>query len=229
MRYEVLILLCIAVVWLSWQYRRDRAQARRRRHAFFSDCEGLLASARLTQRDVHYAVLSGQYEGFEVKLEPFIDDLTVRKLPSLWLKVSLIAPVRYSGTFDLLARPRGTEFYSPAFDLPLEIKLPSDWPLDAAARCDDPDNIPPTEAIASHLHLFHDERFKELLIAPAGVRLVYQIDQAERSHYAVLRRSEFDIGRLSPDLAYWLLDAASSLYRSVAASPRLEHSLTAIS
>jgi hypothetical protein len=145
--------------------------------------------------------------------------MTVRKLPSLWLKVSLYAPVRYTGIFDLLVRPRGNEFYSPAFELPVEVKRPEGWPADAIIRSDDPSRMPPAEALTDHLHLFDDPKMKELLIAPRGIRLVYQFDQAKRAHYAVLRQCHFAKRRLEPDLVRLLLEAAISIYQSVAAIP----------
>jgi hypothetical protein len=218
LHWDILALGAAAILCLAWQYWRDRERQRKVRGAFFANCRALLERPEVTQDNLLFPVLTGRYEGLEVKLEPIVDDLAVRKLPSLWLKVSLIAPVRYAGAFDLLIRPRGTEFFSPAFDLPSEVRLPPGWPADAVIRSDDPASMPPAETLAQHLHLFEDARMKELLIAPRGVRLVYQADQAERSRYAVLRQSEFSEGRLAPDLARWLLDAATSVYRSVEAA-----------
>lgn len=218
MRWDILALACAALLVLAWQYRRDREHQRKVRGGFFADCHAVLEFSKVTQDDLQFPVLTGRYKGLDVKLEPIVDDMTVRKLPSLWLKVSLFAPVRYSGAFDLLIRPRGTEFYSPAFDLPLEVRLPSGWPTDAVIRSDDPAGMPPAETVAQHLHLFEDARMKELLIAPKGVRLIYQADQAERSQYSVLRQVEFAEARLTSDLARRLLDAARSIYHSVAAS-----------
>ncbi|MGH6680420.1 MAG: hypothetical protein ACREDL_16170, partial [Bradyrhizobium sp.] len=168
---------------------------------------------------LQFPMLTGSYNGFDVKLEPVLDDMTIRKLPSLWLKVSLYAPVRYSGVFDLLIRPRGNEFYSPAFELPLEIKSPAGWPADAVIRSDDPCCMPPADELAKHLNLFDDPKMKELLITSRGVRLVYQCDQAERALYSVLRQCSFSNSRLAPDLARRLIEAAISVYGSVAPEP----------
>jgi hypothetical protein len=219
LRWDILVLCIAALLCLAWQYRRDRERQRRIRAGFFADCRGLLEGAQIAQDDLSYPILTGRYEGLDVTLEPVVDDMAVRKVPSLWLKVSLKAPVRYKGVLDLLVRPRGTEFYSPASELAAEVRLPSSWPRDATLRSDDPDSMPPKETVAQHLHLFEDARMKELLIAPRGVRLIYQVDQAERSRYAVLRQSEFGQPRLAPDLARRLLDAARSVYRSVAPAP----------
>jgi len=218
LRWDIVTITVAAMLCLAWQYRRDRERMRRTRAGFFGECRALLERSTILQDDLQFPVLTGRYEGLDVRLEPMVDDMAIRKLPSLWLKISLMAPVRYAGAFDLLIRPRGAEFYSPAFDLPLEVRIPSGWPTDAVIRSDDPAEMPPAETVARHLHLFDDARMKELLIAPRGVRLIYQVDQAERSRYAVLRQSEFGEQSLAPDLARRLLDAARSVYRSVAAA-----------
>ena len=219
MRWDILALTSAAALWLAFQYWRDHERRRKLRSGFFGDCMNILHPLEITQQDMRFPTLRGRYKHFDVELEAFIDDMTVRKLPSLWLKVSLFAPVRYSGAFDLLVRPRGTEYYSPASDLPLEVKLPSGWPGDATIHSDDPARMPPVETVAQHLHLFDDAKMKELLIAPRGVRLIYQADQAERSQYSVLRQIEFGAMRLSPQLANSLLEAVSSVYQSVAVTP----------
>jgi hypothetical protein len=218
LQWDILAFGAAAILCLAWQYRRDRERQRKVRGGFFANCRALLELSEVAQDNLQFPVLTGRYEGFDVKLEPIVDDMVVRKLPSLWLKVSLIAPVRYAGAFDLLIRPRGMEFFSPAFDLPSEVRLPPGWPADAVIRSDDPASMPPAETVAQHLHLFEDARMKELLIAPRGVRLIYQADQAERSQYAVLRQCKFSEARLAPDLARRLLDAVTSVYHSVAAA-----------
>lgn len=216
MRWDIVLLACAALIYLVRLYARDRARERRQRSEFFYDCMNLLQQSEIRQDDLAFPMLAGRYKGFDVRLEPILDDMTVRKLPSLWLKVSLYAPVHYDGIFDLLVRPRGNEFYSPAFELPLEVRPPSGWPSDAVIRSDDPARMPPAETLAPHLPLFDDVKMKELLVAPRGVRLIYQFDQAERAHYSVLRQSHFAKPRLTPALADRLLQAAVAVYQSVA-------------
>ncbi|HLH11196.1 MAG TPA: hypothetical protein VKV77_04860 [Methylovirgula sp.] len=220
MHWAPLAILFVAVLWLTWSYRRERERRRMMRGAFFAECCPLFEKWVITQDHLHYPVLAGRYQGLDIEIEPIIDDLTVRKLPSLWIKVSLKAPVRYSGIFDLLIRPRGMELYSPAFDLPFEIARPQDWPADAIIRSDDSANMPPLAVFAEHLHLFDDPKMKELLVTPKGVRLVYQAAQASRGTYAVLRQSEFAETRLAPGLAARLLQAAADIYRSVGPQKR---------
>ena len=211
-RWDLLAVVSAALLGLAWLYRREREGYRRRRGAFFSPCLDLFDSYRVFQDAVDYPVLTGRYRGREVKLEPIVDHLTLRKLPSLWLRVSLIAP----GVFDLVVRPRGTEFFSPASELAHGLALAPGWPADAALRSDDPARMPPLDAMAEHRGLFDDPRVKELLVTPKGVRIVYQAQQAERAKYAVLRQIEFAEDSLSPGLARRLLDTALAIHGSLA-------------
>ncbi|TAL80931.1 MAG: hypothetical protein EPN75_05830 [Beijerinckiaceae bacterium] len=219
MSWKIALAACVAIVFLVRQYSRDSKRQRSLRGGLFRDCMDLFPACKVIQDGLQFPVLTGRYKGFNIKLEPILDDMTIRKLPSLWLKVSLYAPVRFSGVFDLLVRPRGNEFYSPAFELPVEIKPPAGWPTDSMIRSDDPCCMPPEDALAKHMNLFDDLKMKELLITPRGVRLVYQCDQAERALYSVLRQCSFASSRLAPDLARRLLEAAISVYGSVAPEP----------
>ena len=47
--------------------------------------------------------------------------------------------------------------------------------------------------------LFADARVKELLVAPRGVRIVYQARQGAKGAYLLFRQSSFDVERLRPD------------------------------
>jgi hypothetical protein len=164
----VLVLVLVGIAALVWRYRRDEERYRRGRGRFFSGCIGLFETCRVAQDDLAFPVLVGTYRGFDIRLEPIVDHIGFRKLPSLWLAVAVAAPPRYSGAVDVLMRPQGIEFYSPFQDLEFDVPLPPGWPADVVIRSDDPARMPPLEAIAPHRTLFEDPRMKELLITPAG-------------------------------------------------------------
>lgn len=216
--YIVGVIAVLAVGALIAIYMRDRERCRRQRRDVFGECLELFDSYRLVQDGPAFAVLSGLYRGHRFELEPIVDNVAFRKLPSLWLKVTLRAPVRFGGVFDLVMRPRGVEFYSPFGELEYEIPVPHDWPRDAIVHADDPARMPPVEIIAPHVRLFADARMKELLVTPRGIRLVYQVAQAERAQYLVLRQIEFAEQRLPQTLVRRLLDAAVELHASVASA-----------
>lgn len=210
------VLACLALAGLVWAARHDHVRFRRQRGGLFEECGDLFDAYRVEQDGVDFPTLSGTYAGHRVLLEPIVDHVTFRKIPSLWLRVTLCAAVPHHGIFDLLARPRGGEFFSPFAELECELPTPKDWPYDAVIRVDDPALAPNTDQIAPHVGYFADGRMKELLVTPRGVRLVYQIAQAQRANYLVLRQLEFGELRVAPTLIARLLDAAVAVHRSLA-------------
>ncbi|MBZ0155207.1 MAG: hypothetical protein K8I29_03210 [Alphaproteobacteria bacterium] len=181
----------------------------------FDSCIGLFDSYRLSQDSVYFPVLEGRYRGYGVRIELIADHIAVRKLPSLWLTVTLRGTVRYGGVLDLLVRPLNVEFFSPSALLEARLSVPPGWPQDAWLRSDRPDAMPPLEYIEPHVRFFHDPRAKELLITPRGIRLVYQAQEGVRAHYQVLRQVEFAGPPLSPRLLGSLMDRAIALYEDL--------------
>jgi len=202
---------------LAGLHRREQQAASRMRASFFADCLGQFSAYQIARTGSGYPILEGRYGNFPVRLEPVLDSIAPRKLPSLWLKVTMLGPVRYRGVFDFLRRPQGTEFYSPAGELDHRVAVPPGWPQDSQIASDAPALMPPVELMARHLPLFEDPRAKEMLVTKAGVRIVYQVSQAERARYAVLRQAVFPENRLRAELAAKLLRAVAELHQTVAA------------
>ena len=103
-------LFVVACMVLCALYMRDSARERRLRGGWFADVLPLLNSYRVVQQGKGWPILTGRYKGAEVRLEPVLDDMAWRKLPSLWLKVTVLSPNPARGTLGLLARARGGEF-----------------------------------------------------------------------------------------------------------------------
>ena len=219
LRYDILGLcvLCLIALWLV--YRRDRAKKKAVRGSYFDDCRSLFADCRVDQDDIDFPVLEGIYGGHRVRLEPVVDHMAVRKLPSLWLKATLLAELPMAGTIDFLVRPQNTEFYSPSEQLPRTLKIPAGWPQHALLRTDITYRSPPVEFLTPHIPMFDDPKTKELVVSPRGVRIVYQASQGERAYYMVLRQPEFGEARLSVTLARRLLEQAIAVYNSAAMLP----------
>lgn len=216
-RYD-LAALCAAFAVVLWLvYRRDRARKRAVRGGYFDDCRSLFGECRVEQKDIDFPFLEGAYEGQRVRLEPVVDHMAVRKLPSLWLKVTVLGALPLPGTIDFLVRPQNTEFYSPSEQLPLTLRIPASWPQHALLRTDIEDRSAPVDFLAPHImNLFEDPKTKELIVTPRGVRIVYQAGQGERAYYMVLRQPEFGALRLPMTLARRLLEQAIAVYNSAA-------------
>ena len=174
----------------------------------------------MSQSGSDFPILDGTHEGHRIRLEPVVDHMAVRKLPSLWLKVSVLGALPLEGTIDFLARPQNTEFYSPSERLPLTLRIPTGWPQHALLRTDIADRSAPVEFLTPHMPMFDDPKTKELVVTPRGVRIVYQAGQGERAYYMVLRQPEFGAARLPIALARRLLEQAIAVYNSAAMLPK---------
>jgi hypothetical protein len=210
-RIDVLIACLVALGVLAWIYRRDRKRLERERAQLFEDVRGLLTEAEISRAANEYPKLRGRYRGHEVTVDAVVDHIAVRKLPSLWLRVTVLAELPFSGTCDVMARAHNVEFFSPAGDLPHVLKLPAGWPDHLTVKCDDPEVAPPEAVLSRHIALFEDPRIKELLVTPRGVRVVRQAAQGSRAEYMVLRQALFGPVRIPREQLEAMLDSAIAL------------------
>ena len=211
------------VALLVMLYRRDRSLLQARRSKFFDLCLDLFQSYRVTQEGPTFPLLSGRYRDHEVRLEPVIDDMAWRKVPVLYLKVTVLKPNPYRAILDLLIRPGGVEVYSPSDELHFHVKLPEGWPEQALLCTDDPSSLPPLDLITPHIGIFNDVYMKELVATSRGVRLTRMIWQARRLHYAVLREVKFEEVHLDPALAKTLLDSTIGIADALSGSAGIAH------
>lgn len=201
--------VALFVMALGFIYRRDRSVLKRRRLKLFEACLALLDNHRLTQDAVNFPVLTGSYGGFEVCIEPVVDHVVFRKIPSLWLLVTVKHALPMGGTFDLLARAQNVEFYSPSASMPVRIATPDTWPRHVTLRADCPVADLPMHVMDPHVRtLFADPRSKELVVTRRGVRIVYQAHSGDRSEYLVLRAAAFRDAHVPAALLKSLLDQA---------------------
>ena len=209
-------LAALAIATLLVMHRRYRRRVRRVRGAYFQRCLGLFETYRILQDDVDFPALEGRYRGFDIRLDPVVDHIAVRKLPSLWLLATLRSPLPLEGVTDFLARPLNTEFYSPSIHLEHRLATPAGFPDTVQVRTDRPDVQPSADRLRPYGALFGDPRMKELVVGPGGVRLVYQAAQGQRAQYMVLRQADFgDELALDPAIARALLDHAIAIHHDL--------------
>ena len=208
------LLTLIALLVLPALYGYESRRIRLQRAQWFGDSLALFETYRVVQYGKGFPVLTGSYRGREVRLEPVLDDMAWRKLPSLWLKVTVLTPNPRRGSLGLLLRPRGGEFYSPTADMKDRLPLPVSLPRDALL-CSDDGRTAPVGALEGQTQLFEDPRMKELVITPLGIRLVYQAAQGERAEYLVLRQARFQENRADPVKVKALLERALAIAATV--------------
>jgi len=170
---------------------RRAAQARSGiRGAFLNACRDLLAQPRMQIVATGYPRLAGKYQGLEADIQVMPDTLTFRKLPALWVLVTLPGPLPVRATVDLMIRPTGVEPFSRFQSLNTQLDRPLGFPEDCAIRTDCQADMPSEPLVRAHLHLFDDPMVKELVISPKGVRLVFLAEEAQRSRYLIYRDCE---------------------------------------
>lgn len=189
-----------------------RIRLKATRSKLYEPVYDLFDDYKVTQVGLLYPELSGHYRGHAFKLDTVIDTLTFRKVPVLWLRVTLLAPVSGIATLDILVRSQNVEFYSPSNDLPHQIRTPAGWPADAMIRTDDPALVPDLAIVDRHVRMFDRPETKELLVTPKGVRIVHLLDQAQRAEYLVLRQADFPNARITMDGLRDIMDRTIALY-----------------
>lgn len=199
-----LALALCAVIVLA--LRKQSAVRQARRAGYFDAVAPLFSQLVRAVAPTGFARLSGRHEGALFDLQVVPDTLTFRKLPTLWLLVSLPEPVPVAATLDIMMRPMGGETFSHFNDLAVQIAIPPGFPPDCAIRCDDPAGVPDVAVIARHLAGLDLDGLKELLISPKGLRIVWLAEEADRSRYLLFRDAEmgtepFSPARLRPILA----------------------------
>lgn len=214
----VVVALCVlALAVLVYMYRRNRRTLAALRGAVFVPAYDLFESYRVVQDGIAYPELTGTYRGHRFHIDAVLDTLTVRKLPVLWLRVSLLAPLPGLATLDILVRSHNVEFYSPSANLPHRLEPRPGWPGDAMIRTDNEGRLADLAVLDRHIEVFAEPTTKELLVTPKGVRIVHLLDQARRAEYLVLRQAEFASPQVSADLLRGLMDRTIALYKDLSA------------
>jgi len=208
---------------LGYMHVTQRARVRAQRRALFDPCLHRFDQVEVRQDGINYPALAGRYRGFDVNVEAIVDHVSFRKLPQLLVVFTLRAPVRCGVVIDVLARPQNTEFYAPWSRLSFGVNGGSGWPAHVVARTDSPEPpLPFVDVLDRRMSLFEDQKMKELLITPRGVRLAYRLREGERGPYLLLRQAVFEGARLDAQLADRLLCALIALHGDLrrAAAPR---------
>ena len=195
---------------------RSAARARdRSRMAYLDRCGALFSQCRTGRSATGFPRLAGQYHGHSVDLQVVPDTLTFRKLPALWVLVTIPDPVPVRATLDLMIRPTGLEPFSAFGKLPHEIAVPAGFPRNCAIRTDNSNGLFFAEVLRAHLGLFEDAGVKELVISPKGLRIVFLAEEADRSRYLIFRDAEMGRIPLGPDRVVHLLDRLLAIKRDI--------------
>ncbi len=166
----VAVLGAVHLVRMTGRKRREAETARVRAD---SSVGQVLEDVRdVSSGTVGVRTWAGTWNGRQVQVRTIVDTLAIRKLPTLWLSVTVTEPVATPGVLDVMLRPAGPTTFSRFDDLPDTLPTPPGWPELAVVRSDTPATRQVLDAIVDKAGFLTDPRVKELLITPNGVRIV---------------------------------------------------------
>lgn len=191
---------------------RLRAESRARRLARAGWLDGIdLQDRRFALSPTGFARASGRRAGLGLDLQAVPDTLTFRKLPALWLLVTLPEPMPLRQRINLMIRPTGIEPFSAFEALPYQTTLPPGFPPDAALRSESALASDEAALLQRHLALFDDPRVKELVLSPKGLRITWLAEEAQRGPYLLFRENDMGRKALDPKALDPLLRALQGL------------------
>jgi hypothetical protein len=192
----IFAIFAVAIAFLL--IKRTMAKAERQKqipNLLFAEVKSLFTEAEVKLAEsIGSHILTGIYEGHQFEVKTITDTLNTRKLPSLWLMVTLKTPtpIPIKHTLDMMLRPASSSTFSNFDFLPFTIPTPSEFPEHAVLHSDKQQSPFDLNLLKPLLSFFKNPRAKEFLATPNGLRLVTQLSEAERGRYVVAREARFD-------------------------------------
>ncbi len=187
------IVASVLAILLLRQYMRENAKRADQGRVLFEPILALFDSPDVQRGETAGVwTLTGRYRDHHFQLKTVADTLATRKLPSLWLLVTLPEPQTVSATTNMMMRAAGVTSFSNFDFLPHTLALPAGFPEQATVRSDVSSSGNVTSLMARHLDIFHSGRGKEFLVSPKGLRIVVQLGEGDRARYGVFREADFE-------------------------------------
>ncbi|MBN8631798.1 MAG: hypothetical protein J0L76_13175 [Rhodobacterales bacterium] len=202
-------------LWLAFRLIRETRARATARASYFDALKPLFNGGEIRVQPTGFPRMTGHRAGLAFDLQAVPDTLTFRKLPALWLLITLPEPLPLDATLDLMARPSGNEPFTRFATLPQSLPTPPGLPKEVAVRSDDATRIPPPDLIARHADLFSDPRVKELVLSPKGLRIVLLAEEADRGRFLIFREAEMGRTPIAPSRLAPFLDRLAALREDV--------------
>jgi hypothetical protein len=204
--------LCL---WLAVRLVRETRARTLARAGYFDAAKTLFTRGDTRPLPTGFPRMTGVRQGVTFDLQAIPDTLTFRKLPALWVLVTLPENLPLNATVDLMARPSGNEPFSRFSNLPHSLPAVAGQPPHVSIRSDDANRIPPAELISRHVGIFDQPQVKELVISPKGLRIVLLAEEADRGRYLIFRDAEMGRTPLDPALLQPMLDRLAAIREDV--------------
>ncbi|HML42165.1 MULTISPECIES: hypothetical protein [Hyphomicrobium] len=214
----------IAIVGpLTWLALRDHKALRASRAGLLDDCARLFNGYALTHSGDSFPKLSGRCDRRNVDIRLISDTMTIRRLPQLWLQVTVLEKVQGSTGLAVLVRPSGYEFYSLTPQFPYILETPPEFPPEVIIRGENARAEKLLEKLAKPMAaILADPRVKEIAVTREGLRIIRQAGEGRRGEYLLLRQAVFDEAAVSADQFQSVLAEIDTL-RTAIENPQREH------
>lgn len=217
-----LLLFSLPVGLLCWIALRDHRHRQAHRRGLLDDCARLFDRYALTHGGDSFPKLSGRVGGRNVDVRLISDTMTIRRLPQLWLQVTVLERLEGVTGLAVLVRPSGYEFYSLTAGLHRVIEPPATFPHELIVRGKDEKAAPLFARLEAVLaHILADARVKEVAVTSEGLRIIRQASEGRRGDYLLLRQAVFDEAEVPAATLEAVLDDIAAL-RNCIESPARE-------
>jgi hypothetical protein len=196
---------------------RDHKAMRGSRRGLLDRCLPLFDRYTHKECGDSFPQLSGRVGDQNVDVRLICDTMTMRRLPQLWLQVTVLHEMQGITGFAVLVRPSNYEFYSMTGNFDHVIEPPPSFPSEVIVRADGPygsvffDRLAPTLAV-----ILADPKVKEIAVTRRGIRIIRQAAEGRRGEHLLLRQAVFDHATVE----------AETLGGMLADIRRLQHAVT---
>lgn len=194
------LLLAATASFLILFGRREARIAAAARRAILDPSENVLDAAKVELNSCGFPKMDGTFRGrsFRVALVP--DTLTFRRLPQLWLDVTMKRSLPIDGRVAILVRPTSADYFSMTEHFDERLERPADFPEMCLIKGDGPDAHHILERISPYVgSLLRDPYVKEIVVTPRGIRIMRQLAEGKRGDHLILRQIVFENARLYPE------------------------------
>jgi hypothetical protein len=137
--------------------------------------------------------LIGSCRGRSVHVELIPDTMVIRRLPQLWLSITLLDAATDIPSLGVLVRPAGYEFYSLTGRLTYALEPPAGFPREVLVRGSGARAEQLLRRLSEQLTSnLADPRVKEIAMTSKGLRIISQAAEGRRGEHLLLRQAVFD-------------------------------------
>jgi hypothetical protein len=172
---------------------REHSLARSARHSLLDRCRHVLDDVEVRQGRDGFPSLVGRYRGRRVHVELIPDTMVPRRLPQLWISVTLLDQLTDVPSLAVMVRPAGYEFYSLTGRLTECLDPTPGLPQEVLIRGSDAGAATLLEQLSAPLAaVLSEPRVKEIAITAKGLRIISQAGEGRRGEHLLLRQAVFD-------------------------------------